>query len=330
VRPVLLAAAALLAAATTVASPAAPGVYQYVVQKAEGTVEQAAEAVAAAAPAAGFQVLARVASTAPSGCGFRAEVVVLHSPDYGRQVLAANRRTGPFAVVDRVAVFQDERGVHVSVLNPRSILRTVLMDDQKHAALVEAHLSSLRSLVSGAVRGAASSQDYGQAREKGYIGKTMGVMAGGPFAEKVKDVAVVGGEDWKGTAERVRAALEKKGPKWGLHLAYALEIPEAETVVLGSTGTPMDSQSFQIVGAGADSSRDGMKCPGLAHAGAYPIEVVVAHEGGSVRVRVVDTMYRMKMYFEDAGKWAFMKNMGMPGSIQDEIAAQVRVALAAR
>jgi hypothetical protein len=115
-----------------------------------------------------------------------------------------------------------------------------------------------------------------------------------------------------------------------MQLAYALEIPEAETVVLGSTGTPMDSRSFEIVGAGADSSRNRLKCPGLAHAGAYPIEVVVTKDAGSVRVRVVDTMYRMKMYFEDAGKWAFMKNMGMPGSIQDEIAAQVRPAVAAR
>jgi len=49
-----------------------------------------------------------------------------------------------------------------------------------------------------------------------------------------------------------------------------------------------------------------------------------------VRVRVVDTMFRMKMYFEDAGKWAFMKNMGMPGSVEDEIAAQVRAATQAR
>jgi hypothetical protein len=152
----------------------------------------------------------------------------------------------------------------------------------------------------------------------------MGVMAGGAFGEKVQDVAVGGGEDWKGTAERVEAGLEKRGPKWGLHLAYALEIPEAEAVVLGTSGTPMDSQSFSIVGAGADSSRDGFKCPGIAHAGAYPIEVVVAKDAGTVRVRVVDSMYRMKMFFEDAGKWAFMKNMGMPGSITDEIKAQVK------
>jgi hypothetical protein len=38
----------------------------------------------------------------------------------------------------------------------------------------------------------------------------------------------------------------------------------------------------------------------------------------------------MKMCFEDAGKWSFMKNVGMPGSIADEISAQVRPALAAR
>ena len=36
--------------------------------------------------------------------------------------------------------------------------------------------------------------------------------------------------------------------------------------------------------------------------------------------------HRMKMYFEDAGKWAFMKNMGMPGSIASETEAQIQAA----
>jgi hypothetical protein len=220
--------------------------------------------------------------------------------------------------------------VHVSVLNPRSTLRTILMDDQGQAALVEGHLRALRALVAGAARGVAAGEDYGEAREKGYIGKTMGVMAGGPFAEKVEDLATVPGEDWRGVAARVRAGLERSGPRWGLHLAYAVEVPEAEAVVLGTTGAAMEAKSFSIVGAGADSSRSGLRCPGLAHAAAYPIEVVVASDGGAVHVRVVDTMYRMKMFFEDAGKWAFMKNMGMPGSIHDELAAQVRAGIGGR
>jgi hypothetical protein len=58
--------------------------------------------------------------------------------------------------------------------------------------------------------------------------------------------------------------------------------------------------------------------------------VVVTKDKGSVHVRTVDSMYRMKMYFEDAGKWAFMKNLGMPGSIADEISAQVRPAVVTR
>lgn len=40
---------------------------------------------------------------------------------------------------------------------------------------------------------------------------------------------------------------------------------------------------------------------------------------GQIRVTLVDEMYRMKMYFEDAGKMKFAMNMGMPGSIEREI-----------
>ena len=55
------------------------------------------------------------------------------------------------------------------------------------------------------------------------------------------------------------------------------------------------------------------------HAAAFPIEVIVYPENGKVEAILLDSMYRMKVYFEDAGKWAFMKNMGMPGVIEDEV-----------
>jgi hypothetical protein len=32
----------------------------------------------------------------------------------------------------------------------------------------------------------------------------------------------------------------------------------------------------------------------------------------------------MKMFFEDAGKMAFAKNMAMPGSIEDEIRDKIK------
>ena len=321
-------AVVLAVAAAAGAAPASPkaGVYQYVIHQAQGTPAEVAAAIAGAAPGAGFEVLAAVPVGSPEGCGYTASVVALYQPDYAKKVLTANRKTGPFAIVDRVNVFEDENGVHVSVVNPRSILRTVLMEDEAHSDLIEEHLADLRELILGAVEGEASEQEYGKVRKKGHIGRTMGVMAGGPFNKKVQDVSVVGGEDWRAMAQRVEEALRVEGPKWGTSLAYTLELPDFELTVFGTTGTPMDTKSFGIVGAGADKSRKKLSCPGLAHAGAYPNEVVVTSEGTTISTRIVDSMYRMKMYFEDAGKWAFMKNMGMPGSIASETEAQIQAA----
>ena len=50
-------------------------------------------------------------------------------------------------------------------------------------------------------------------------------------------------------------------------------------------------------------------------------------DGDRVRIYLIDEMFRMKMYFEDAGKWAFMKNRGMPGSIEKEIGKAIKDAL---
>lgn len=325
---VLAVALALATGAGAAPVPPEAGVFQYIVHEAKGTPQDVATAIAQAAPEVGFEVLGIVPVGTPEGCGFTARVLTVYAPEYAKSIIAANRRTGPFAVVDRINVFEDENGVHVSIVNPRSSLRTVLMEDTKYSELIESHLADLRELVLGAVDGRPGSEDYGQMRKKGHIGRTMGVVAGGPFTKKVQDVSVVGGNAWQDMAERVEKALETKGPKWGMHLAFAVEFPEAELVVFGTTGTPMDTRSFEIVGAGSDESRAELSCPGLAHAGAYPMEVVVTQEGLTVRTRIVEPMYRMKMYFEDAGKWAFMKNMGMPGSIEDEVTEQIKTAVA--
>lgn len=303
------------------------GVYEYVVRSAEGAFADASTALEASARGRGFRLLATVDAGVPDRCPYKARVFVLSDPAYAAQVMAASRKTGPFAVVDRVTLFEDEQGLHVAVVNPHSVNRTVLMDDSRYEGFTADHLRSLRQLVTEAVRGKAAQGGYGEMRSTGHIGKTMGIMAGGPFVEKLEEVAVVGGGDWHAVARKVHDGLARPGSRWGMHLAYELELPEAETVVFGSTGAPMEGKSFSIVKAGRDQGRKAFKCPGLAYAGAYPIEVVVTREGDAVRVRLVNVMYRMKMYFEDAGNWAFMTNMGMPGSIQDELTAQIKGAL---
>lgn len=304
------------------------GVYEYVLTTTRGNLDDATGAIESAFSTAGWRLLAKVDVGVPQGCRYRARVLAVVDSEYARRLMAANRKTAPFALVDRVNVFEDEGGVHVAVLNAESVNRTVLMDDVAYSALSRAHVKAVRELLTGAVAGKEIHREFGEKRSRGYIGKTMGVMAGGPFGEKVKDEATVASSDWKTVAEKVRQGLIGPGGKWGLHLVYALELPEQETIIFGSAGAAMDSKSFSIVGAGADVARASLQCPGLAHAAAYPIEVVVTRDAGVVKVRLVDTMYRMKMFFEDAGKWAFMKNMGMPGSIHEELMAQIESGLA--
>jgi len=98
-------------------------------------------------------------------------------------------------------------------------------------------------------------------------------------------------------------------------------------VIIGVTGEAMESRAFQIVGSGSDGSRDGLACPGIDHASAFPLELVIARDGDRVRVRLIDAMFRMKMYFEDAGKVKFAANMRMPGSIENEIRDKVEESL---
>jgi len=303
------------------------GVYEYVVTNAEGNILEVSETLVNSFSQSGLKVLANYEAGIPENCSYKVRVLAVNDSSYSSAVLKANKKTGPFSIVDKIAVFEDEKGIHVSVLNPHSIIRTVLMDDQKYKSLAENHLQKLRKVISKNIKGIASDKQYGQIRKKGFISKTMGVMAGGDFITKLEDKAALKDADLSTIAEKVKSGLSEKGEEWGFSFAFELNLPEYQTIVLGTTSAKMETKSYEIVGAGSDDSRDDYKCPGQAHAPAYPLAVVITKENDTVYVRVVNMMFRMKIYFEDAGKWAFMKNMGMPGTLMNEIEEQINSGL---
>lgn len=98
-----------------------------------------------------------------------------------------------------------------------------------------------------------------------------------------------------------------------------MDLAEQGMVILGVSGTAMETKAFEIVGAGNDHARSSFRCPGLAYAAAFPVELVVRRDGAQVKVEAINAMFRMKMYFEDAGQMKFARNMLMPGSIADEL-----------
>lgn len=324
IRLVICAVVVLLAMSTFAnAADANQGVYEYVIQKSDMSFDAASQALAAQFDQGQFRLLATLDMSAGDACAYKARVFVVYDSVYSAALLNANKKTAPFAAAERINLFQDEVGLHVSIVNPLCVHRTILMQDKQYTELFDAQRLALRSNILEAVSGEESSEQYGQVRSKGLIGKTMGVMAGGPFDGKIKLIAEKSG-DFDATVAQLEASLSKK-TKWDLHLAYTLHLAK-DIVVLGSTGSAMERKSFSIVQAGADKTRKKFDCPGLAHAAAYPVEIVVVNDGG-IKVYMVDMMYRMKMYFEDAGKIAFMKNMAMPGSLTKELSRQIKAVM---
>lgn len=304
------------------------GVFQYVVRQAEGTIDEIAAAIGEAAIQNGWSVSGTTDSGDPNNCDFKSRVIVLLDAKYADVIVGANIQTGPYAALDRVNIFQDEEGTHVSVVNPIPLTRTVLMDDTKYMDVSAKHLQDLSAMIQGAVKGTMSSAQYGEFRTEGKISKTMGVVAGGDFKKLVNQKYQVK----KGSVSAVGLAIglgfKEKTKTWGLTLVYQVHMPAHNVFIVGLSGSPMDTKSYQIVKGGQNEQRKELACPGLSHAGAYPLEIVVYQdEMGQIRVAMIDAMYRMKVYFEDAGTTAFMKNMKMPGSIEKEVGKYMKKGL---
>jgi len=325
--PAVLAAVVLLPAALGVAPALAHAqdaqrVYVAVADSIPMSVPAASSAIASALARRGWVVLAdHAVGTDPASCRFGGHVVVAQQAA-GTSALLANGAQAAFAVPMRLAVFEDERGVHVTMVNPLSIERTIVAESGLEArgrALVE----EISAVVADATHGHRVNRPFGQSRTHGLIGKTMGVMAGGAFTKQVETIATVTG----GTAADIRRAADaiwlrlQQAPhgKWQLRGIYRLDLAEQGFVILGVSGAPMETKAFAIVGAGNDDSRSDFKCPGLAYAAAFPLELVVRRDGAQHRIEAINSMFRMKMYFEDAGQMKFARNMLMPGSISDEL-----------
>lgn len=296
------------------------GVYVKVIEKAQGSFDEVSNKVESALKNAGWEILAAYNSGVPEGCKFRSRVIVFSSPAYAKSILAQGVKAA-FALPLRAGIYEDETGIHVAVLNPASLNRTIV-----HGAnLDDLSLSTINSIadtISKHVPGTIAKKQIGEIRSKGKVGG----MGGGDFLDKVEEVyAAQDNSDatFKKVWESVKKGILENKKSW--KLIYTLDLSAYGAVIFGITEAKMEGRAFGI--AGEKRSSDSYKFPGIDHDAAFPIEVIVYKEGGKAKVVILNEMYRMKVYFEDAGNWAFMKNMRMPGQIQDEIVDMVNANL---
>ncbi|HEY3351360.1 MAG TPA: hypothetical protein VGM13_16405 [Thermoanaerobaculia bacterium] len=262
--------------------------------------------------AAGFEILGSFDNGVPSGCREKARTIVFASPAWSSEVLSGGGDKA-FGLPMRIAVYSDPSGVSVAVVNPVSLLRTFYASDAKDAAALKAVETVAAAL---APLGATAPKQAGQLRDSGAIGG----MGGGAFPDKIVPILAPG----KAPADVAEAIRTGVADAAGWRSVYAYKASD-DVFVVGLTNAKTEGRAFGI--AGEKRATEANPFPGLDHAAAFPIEVVVTKKGAGSSVTLLKEMWRMKLYFEDAGNWAFMKNMQMPGDIQKEIEAAVRKAV---
>ena len=288
------------------------GTYVKVIEKAAGSFEEISSSVETGLMSVGWEVLGKYDTGVPDGCEFHSRVIVFSSKLYGASIMK-NGVKSAFALPLRASIYEDETGINVAVVNPSSINRTIIhetkLNDSSPSA-TESVVDSIAKYVSGDF----VKKQTGQLRKKGKIGG----MGGGNFIGKIEEIHIAGDDSddtLKKVAGNVKRGILDNKKEW--QLIYAYDMSDYGVVIFGVTNNQMERRAFTI--AGEKRSSSSYKYPGIDHGAAFPIEVIVYKDEGKVKVVTLDGMYRMKLYFEDTGIWAFMKNMSMPGEIEDEI-----------
>jgi len=316
VRVVFLVCLALLLVAS-VGFAAEYGVYVKVVEKAKGSFDEVSGGVESALKSAGWTVLASFNTGVPEGCKFRSRVIVFNSPSYAKSVVATGVKSA-FALPLRAGIYEDETGINVAVVNPASINRTLIHETRLNdLSLIT--INSVVEAIAKTVHGNPVKKQAGEIRSKGKVGG----MGGGDFMDKIEEIYTAPDNSdatFRKVVENVKKGIHGNKKNW--KLIYTLDLSDMGAVSIGVTEAKTEARAFRI--AGDKRASDTNKFPGLDHNSAFPIEVIIYKDSGSIKVAIMDEMYRMKLYFEDAGKWAFMKNMGMPPQIEQEIIEMVK------
>src|SRR5512143_3711170 len=264
---VIIAALALFAlAGQALAAAKEQGVYVKLLEGMKADAGQTAQAAGSALKNAGFTVLATYENGVPQGCRFKAFTVVFARPDYTNRVLAGGPDKG-FALPLRLGIYEDEAGVNAAMVNPVSIDRTIFqgnsMDEPAEKVVAEV-AAALKAV------GPVTAKQIGQMRDSGEISG----MGGGPFPEKVE----VGATSSRPIAEMAVAMEKGMTDKSGWHVVYAYKASEAVTIV-GVTNAKTEGRAFGIAGEKRATGKNPF--PGVDHAAAFPIEVVLYKKGGS-------------------------------------------------
>ncbi|RLC49099.1 MAG: hypothetical protein DRZ79_06445 [Candidatus Cloacimonadota bacterium] len=279
-------------------------------------------------------------------CGFKAGLIIFSSDDYVKKITSYGNKYLTAAFL-RIGFYENEDGIQIIISDPETVNRIIFNDlpDKKYEEIISfsqkyktnilelLHSMNLGKNIEETRKPIRSDKDLRKAA------KDMMMMVGpmtffkneDQFKEIYSQESKNGKVDLQNLCHDIRNNIKNFSPaeedkkyyffqsaenlKW--KVVGEIWSPDSTSVLLGILRDRTTALSFHIAGMKRETENN--KCPGIDHVCAYPIEVLISLQNGKIIVQTPREMFRMDMYFWDAGKWAFMKFMNMPKMLDNSI-----------
>lgn len=348
----------ILLLVASVLSASDHGIYLQTHTKINSTIDEVENALAERISSMGFLILSRTDVSVPDyvtkdsseHCGFKAKLIVFKSDEY-TQMLTSFGNKYLVAGFLRVGIYETPEGVNVAITDPETINRIVFNDlyendeEKKYNDVVEKtkefklnlinllHEVDLGEKVEIAMEPIRDDEDLAESSKDMFM--MVGPMTlfndedqfpviytkensdGKIGLENLKDEFLDNLKSFETSEDDVeyRWTPTPEDLKW--KVISEIYSPDSSAVLLGLTRPRTEGVSMYIVSRSRET--DNNFCPGIDHAPAYPIEVLLIQEDEKINVYTQAEMIRMDMYFWDAGMAAFMDHMSMPGILDESI-----------
>ena len=332
--------------------PTERGIYALLVKNSKLNVEQTTLKIKNALLKADFKILNELNVATPNilrkgnepNCKFEAREILFASDDYVNFLTSYGKRYLLSSIL-RICIFTNENGTQVNIADPTTINMIVFNDlwdagkenlykqviqktNEFRAKIVNAvHALNLGENVDLAMPPLRSEEDIREASKDMFmmVGHLTFFTDEDQFPEIYSEKTDNPKTAIKKFLREAKSNLAKFEPsqedfdyrytkspevlKW--RIVAEVFSADSSALLLGVTRPRTEGLSFKIAGSSRASVVN--PCPGIDHAPAYPIEVLAIAEKGKLKVFTAREMFRMDMWFWDAGMGAFMNHMSMPG-----------------
>ncbi len=279
-------------------------------------------------------------------CGFKAKLIVFSSDQYLDMLSKVNNKylIGGFL---RIGIYEDTSGVNVSIVDPETISRIIFNDlyenDQeedyhkivdkvvefKTGLLSALHSVKLGKEVSIAMEPIRDDEDLAESSKDMFmmVGQMTffndedqfpQIYSSSKSLSEVKELFEANLKTFNPVEDDVDYRWTPN-PEEDLQWKIVSEVvtKDGKGMLLGLTRPRTEGVSFNIAGASREDETN--MCPGIDHVAAYPIEVLLLEVDEKVTVYTQREMFRMDMYYWDAGMAAFMDHMSMPAILDESL-----------